>query len=350
MKYILPILIIAVLIVDCDRKEKLHGLWIAKYTLDKVLEEDYRSDVTSNLFDFDQDSLTIKFFPDDYSVDFHGTSTSAYSLKEEMLITHYEDEVDSAYHQLFPDSLVFTYSRDYPNKHLRHRVYQRLKEYGLASQENLVSEMLLSRSFELDAAKIEFHEDGTFFMAGFSDHYSGGKSWVLDRYKNELFLVFEGSSGFVMHITDISDQEILGVVYGQLNQKISLKQLPQHQTFDINQLAGNWVEHIPEGFPSPPSPPLPLTIEEEIDFPEKERLTFTDRMIFKSKWYRTDSLQWKPSREGDWLIFPHLYGRRSSSWQIVHLDEQRLDIRRKVKRGIFSYKDDYVEEKSYIRE
>lgn len=322
---ILQIIGILISIIGCNSKQaELQKLWIGKYSVHHPnTENESISNGQRRIFRFESDSLRIKNFYFDFLTDENKINVVGYQIKEGMIILNEGDKVDTLQYEISTDGLSLNYDRE----NFRKSIYENLPEYHLANRDNRESiffEFLISSSFEiLDSVRIEFRNDGRLIIPNFDFHIGDNQLWMIDRYEEELFLVFDGFFGSVLHVTEINSDGFRGMIYGKTNREIEFKKLPQETSFTINNLIGEWIELRDENTSPPP------IFKEETEYFEREQLLITDSTICKSSFFRVDTMKWETNREQDLIIIPNLnLAKGKKHWKIISLSEVELIIER----------------------
>ena len=323
MSRILQIIGILIFVSGCNsEKSELQELWIGKYSVHHSNSENESiSDGQRKILRFKKDSLQIKNFYFDFITDTNDIHTIKYQVKSDRILLNEKNGIDTFNYKFSLDSLLLSYYNQYPRK----SVYQKLPKYNLASKELELYKLLTSSSFEiLDSIRIEFKNDGRLIIPNFNLSIGDNQFWMIDKYKGELFLVIDGFSGFIFHISEINLERVGGIIYGKVDKKIFFNKLPQKTNNKIDDLIGEWVELRIEEISAPPP-----FIENKRDFFDKEELLITDSTIIKSKFFRIDTIQWETNREEDLIVLPKLdLPIRQKKWRIISLTSKELIIER----------------------
>ena len=266
MNRILQIVGILLLLNGCySRENDLQKNWIGKYSAhDASTEGESISRVERRILKFKNDSLTIKKFYYDFISDTSYTHTSAYDLENNLLIVFDKDKRDTIKIELFKDSIALVY---YDSSR---SVFEKLPKYELASKESELYEFLISSSFEmLDSIRVEFRENATLIIPNINVFLGDNQIWMIDKFEEELFLVIDGIFGFVLQISEINSDNFRGTIYGKPNKEIVFRKLTNKTQFEIEKLAGEWIEVIDKS--NPPPPPI---FDKKGNSYEREHLNF----------------------------------------------------------------------------
>lgn len=328
MKRILQFIGILIFMIGCNSEgDELQNLWIGKYIVhDPNTENESFSNAPRNIFKFDKDSLKVKRFYSDFSTDTNDINGVEYQLKDEMILLKTEGKFDTFNIEISLDSLAIIYDLDYPRK----IVYSRLSKYNLANRESEFQKLLLSSSYNIfDSVRIEFQDNASLIIPNFDFNVGDDQLWMIDKYKEELFLVVDGFFGFVLHIKEINTEGFVGIIYGKVNKEIEFKKADQETKFEINELIGEWIEFKPKNL----LPPPPI-FNEEKEFYEKEQLLITDSTIQRSHFFKVETIKWNSNREKDLILLPEFdFQTKRKKWKIVLLTDKELILDRILKKN-----------------
>ena len=328
MKIIPKIIVVTILFLGCDSKEiDLQKMWIGKYRIYNVNKEGKSiGKVPERVLAFENDTVQFKDLSFDYLTDTNKTKSFKYSLSGDWLIVFVENRIDSTYCKISKDSLVLKFNRRIQEE----AVYWKLKKYRLAQNEDDFYNYLVTSSFEIsDSIRVEFGEDSSIIVSDLNFRIGDNQYWRIEKFKDELFLLTDGLSGFTIHLMEFNHSGFTGVIYGIENKEVKFKKLSKGRAFQIENLIGEWEENRDENIPPPPQPP---TINKNKAYFEKEFLLITDSTIQKYKFYRIDTLEWKSNRENDLIIFAESrLPIKERQWQIKLLNKNELVIGRKSK-------------------
>ena len=329
MKFIPNIIVVALLFLGCDSKEtELQKTWIGKYRIYDSKEEG-KSIVKGpkRIFDFENDTVRFKNLFFDFLTDTNKTNSLKYNLSEDWLIVYGENKVDSTYCKISKDSLVLKYNQE----EYEESVFWKLEKYRLAQNKDDFYNYLVSSSFEVfDSIRVEFCENSSMIVSDFNFRMGYNQYWRIEKFKDELFLLTDGLSGFALHLMEFNQSGFTGIIHGRENKQVEFKKLPKDKIFQIENLLGEWEEYRGENMPPPPPPPPP---HKNKVFFEKEFLSITDSTIQQHNFYRIDTLEWQSNRENDLIVFPESrLPLKERHWKIKLLNKNELVIERKSNR------------------
>jgi hypothetical protein len=346
MKGIIQLLSIFLLIAACNPAEhELQQTWIEKYSIhDANTEAPSFHKGQRSILKIEEDHLGLKILQSDLFADKDPSIYKyTYSLQNDLLLLFDNGKRDTLQYAISGDSLSLRYADNFA----RTSVYVKLPEYHLAHQESALYEFLTASSFQmLDSIRVQFFDDGRLIIPNFNFALGDHQLWILDKFEEELFLVIDGFSGFRLHVNEIRAEHFNGTIYGIRNKEIIFNKLPDQTLFEIDLLAGEWIEFQDEKKSLPPPPPV--FNEEASDFYSREQLYFNDSILVKKHYFGIDTLRWETNREQDLILLPELDLPVSvMKWKIISLTDHKLVVERIP--GADDMDENQVEQTTFVR-
>lgn len=332
MRLLALITLVTTLIIGGNSKEQIQGLWISKYG---YLNPERENKIKLNsgvrkIFEISEDSLTIKSFYV-FDKDDDNTHTFPYQVNNEHLILFEKNGVDTARYMPFACDSNELKTLFVPENY--ELFFERLVRYHQASNRMKLEKLISSSMFELksDSLKINFNRDSMMIISDLDANFGVyhkrrgeeyRQKWMIDEYQGELFLNVDGLSGFLLHITEVTQHGFKGMLYSQENTTMEFEKVKTEVLFDIEKLEGKWIEYRDEN------------VDPKRKSYEKEVLIIEDSIAYRySKFVkqRIDTLLWQPNLEREFLLLKYLNASGDNKqWRIISLNEEQLILHRKT--------------------
>lgn len=325
MKINLIQILILLSFFSCEtKKDKIQKTWIGKYEVFHSGSEDEWISETAlrKIIEFDKDSLLIKPFHFNFIDDDNEQISMAYEIVGNQILT-IQDTFNIQ--NIFTDSLIISFD----SRHSKRIIYEELIRYNQADREKELLELLTSNTFttQEDSIIIEFRENGKFVSRSFNFGEGSNQFWMIDKFENELFLVFDGFLGAAIQIQDFNSKKILGKIYYKENIDVIWNKLENEIGFEISEIMGEWEQTETSTLPPP--------IDNDEEYFEKELLKISKDKILKYEGFRIDTLNWELNRGKSIMIFNLDFSvkrRIGKQWNIMSIENDTLTLERKRRR------------------
>jgi hypothetical protein len=304
-------------------EKEIQNTWIGKTSYHYHGDSTFStSNGPRRLLKFEKDSVISKDLFYDFITDTLFTKKEPYRIENGKIINSETGGNDPIEITISNDSLSFLYFDPSPVK----VVYEKLQDYNLASRKAELFKNLTSSSFLFpDSNRVEFRANGFLIFSEYNANLLDYGIWKLDTFENELFLIFSGFNGDVIHISKIGDNHFKGIIYSSKSQEVIIKKHSTGSKFDLKFMEGEWEEFVDPNIPKDPLPPK----FDGMPFFENEYLYFQDSLLIKKLFHLSDTFKWETNREQDLLLFPGKNDRIfQNKWKIVYLNEDSLVIDR----------------------
>ena len=327
MKSILLYSFILLFLLACNTsKKQIEKQWISKYHIsyEGTDAEFIGAPAFRGLVSFDRDSVvfnTLQYLDGSRK----GVEKSNYSLHDNSLIIFNLKGNDSINISLNDSQLIFNVSPDVKE------VFEVLPSYNQVKEEQKLLNYLTAHTYKIvtDTFEVfyEFQEDYTTFAT--TPHLKlvidDRTYWRISQHGTELFLVLDNFNGTALHIKEITETEIKGVIYGKEDREVILERVLLENKFDLENLIGEWEEMIDRHKLAPPPPPPPPVGRK---YYEQEILKISENELIRHRFLGSDTVHWQANRLGNKLFLPK-YFQKIGAWTIKKLDEEHLFIERK---------------------
>lgn len=287
-------IVISLSILSCQSSNnKIQKTWISKYDVfySESEGEMIGEFALRKIIQFRQDSILIKQFNFNCFEEEEGTKLMHYKRKDNLI---FMDKDTFNLIGIYPDSLIMSLQSNYPER----IIYEKLDRYEQAKRENELIKLLTTHTFttQNDTIKIEFRKNGTYVSPSFNFGEGSNQCWMIDKFEDELFIVFDGFLGAAVQIKSFNDHQIIGKIYYIENIEVTWNKIDPEVGYELSDLIGNWEKlEIP---PLPPPPP----VGDDIIYYEKEVLKISEHQIMNFEGYRKDTLDWEFNREKNIMI------------------------------------------------
>jgi hypothetical protein len=324
MKRTFYILFSFLVLISCESRNELEGLWIGAYQIHYSGDEPVLSSMRL-LLDISKDEIVYKTI--DYPMFDENDSTiiSKYSIDENKLIF---DNDTFLIKGITKDSLVLSINSHYKRDIIFKRLPKNIEKQRINITNNAYS--LIGPNY---ADSIDFINDSLILHIGnvFNTNYRSGK-WSINSYESLDFLVFDQIESPPFLITKNSDKEVSLKLFFSTVRDFKMTQIDNVK--DTSGIVGNWVWPFQnnQDLPLPPPPP---NYPENID--TRLYLRIKKDSLEIEQFGRKRTKRWKLNSTNDFMYFPEDLLTKDAAWKILNIDGDKLEIERNIK---FSNSDD----------
>tara|TARA_R110002050_G_scaffold298457_1_gene461803 strand:- start:44 stop:1057 length:1014 start_codon:yes stop_codon:yes gene_type:complete len=318
MKRTFYILFSLLVLISCESRNELEGLWIGAYQIHYSGDEPVLSSMRL-LLDISKDEIVYKTF--DYPMFDENDSMiiSKYSIDENKLIF---DNDTFLIKGITNDSLVLSINSHYK----RDVIFKRLPENNEKQRIDIINNAysLIGSNY---ADSIDFINDSLILHIGnvFNTNYRSSK-WAINSYESLDFLVFDQLESPPFLIDNSSDNEISLKLYFTTIKDFKMTKIENVK--DTSGIIGNWVWPFlyRQDFPLPPPPPF---YPEDGDTRLYLRITLDTLEI--EQFDKIDSKKWLLNSTNEFIYFPDDLRTKYGVWKILSLNEYEFVIERNKK-------------------
>lgn len=321
MKKILYLFVVlSFLLISCNpHKNKIKGIWIGAYQIHYFGDTMFKSSMRL-LLDISENELIYKTF------DYHAYEEKdtlvkvGYSIHGNRLIAGSDTFLIK---NLTEDSLTLTFNSEYR----REFVFKRLVECDENLEVNLTNNaFVMITSSQIDS--IDFINDSLMMNINQETTCENQPlNWTISTYKSFQFLVLDYVETPPLLISQSFRNKITLNQFFTSNKKIILLRIQNSR--DTSGLIGDWIND--DLLPPPPNYPH----DEDVRLRIKIR---SDSIIIK-KFGKVKSRKWKLNTTKDFIYFPDDINSRQGVWQIIHLANDTLIIK---KQNLWDVKEEII--------
>jgi hypothetical protein len=315
------------LLVSCQNKNDLEGIWIGRGRIHTTSDTAIYSSF-STIFDFEKDTLLITSFDlSDPSNPFN-TTKYGYSLNETNRLIINDDSTIENLDILFSnqDSLVFRYTPD--SNDIQTLIFKKLNSKRLVDSIELINQSFRSKNDYFDS--INFVNDSLLIKMKLHQINNPFNSWSILEYKNLSFLLIHRIRNIPFLIKEANEDSINLEGYSKNIIHVVLNRTEHYS--DTFTLDGSWVEsnRINDSliYPPPPPPPYP---KYSINKDSRLFISFNKDSIKFSQYDFERKEYWKFNSTKQFIYFPNRRLNGRAIWKVLKLTNEQLIIEKELR-------------------
>jgi hypothetical protein len=327
MRTTLLLLFVLSLFSSCDSGIELKdNIWIGDHACFRSESGEFdcqeHSSQIRKLLTFTNDSIEVWHSAIDYMRDDLFFDNKSYSIIKDLIVVKDSLGFDTVQiEHLNTDSIVM--KTPHNNQKL---VYQSIKKYSQSKYIDELKDLMTNHIFSLgDSNRVEFTKSMKIITPSLDDDTNS--LWIVDTFQNELFLVYGGFLGSLLHVRQIDDKGFTTKNYYKTDKEFRFAIRPSNKKYKYQLLLGDWRSI------SQSNPPREIVrSDSQNQYYEREKLEINSDYLIAYNGFRIDTMPIELSQQNDIMYVRRIRADSGfNQWNINKVTQKEMEVVRKSK-------------------